>query len=362
MKKIIAILLSLALLLGCAAGLAEEQEPQKQIFGSIRANGDFTLKGVLPEGYMVRPFELTDDSILIELIPEDETRPEMVLSVAYDETYSDVKRLNDLDDDALAVLEATFTDTDPYVNITYDETGYGTRLMVARTTSDTYDYLDIFTIYDGYFVEFVMIPSKAAGKLHLTDEETELCNTFLTALDFVEGVEQAELVLAGQTYDAYINGYDKEAKTIDVTLLTPITLTTWEVMSITEGGTLRIGGSTIEVGTVKYEGDETIVNDEFYLKRNADGMIVAYDWDYPLMAEAKTMTLAVSDQVVFTEEIDPSSGEMLEQAKELTADDLFAALDAAKEGGVQFNSLNVRITFDEDSELAKVERHYAPWQ
>ena len=211
MKKIIAILLSLALLLGCAAGLAEE--PQKQIFGSIRANGDFTLKGVLPEGYMVRPFELTDDSILIELIPEDETRPEMVLSVAYDETYSDVKRLNDLDDDALAVLEATFTDTDPYVNITYDETGYGTRLMVARTTSDTYDYLDIFTIYDGYFVEFVMIPSKAAGRLHLTDEETELCNTFLTALDFVEGVEQAELELAGKTYDAYINGFDAEAKT-----------------------------------------------------------------------------------------------------------------------------------------------------
>ena len=45
MKKIIAILLSLALLLGCAAGLAEEAE--KQNFGTIRINGVFTLKGIL---------------------------------------------------------------------------------------------------------------------------------------------------------------------------------------------------------------------------------------------------------------------------------------------------------------------------
>ena len=52
MKKIIAILLSLALLLGCAAGLAEGAE--KQSFGTIRVNGEFTLKGSLPEGYKVQ--------------------------------------------------------------------------------------------------------------------------------------------------------------------------------------------------------------------------------------------------------------------------------------------------------------------
>ena len=62
MKKIIAILLSLALLLGCAAGLAEGAE--KQSFGTIRVNGEFTLKGSLPEGYKVIPFEMSDDAIL----------------------------------------------------------------------------------------------------------------------------------------------------------------------------------------------------------------------------------------------------------------------------------------------------------
>ena len=39
MRKIIAILLSLALLLGCAAGLAEDAE--KQVFGTIRSHGEF---------------------------------------------------------------------------------------------------------------------------------------------------------------------------------------------------------------------------------------------------------------------------------------------------------------------------------
>ena len=362
MKKIIAILLSLALLLGCAAGLAEEQEPQKQIFGTIRANGEFTLKGILPEGYLIRPFELSDDTILIELIPEDEAKPEMVLSVAYDEAYSHVERLNDLDDAALAVLENTFTDTDPYVNITYDETGLGTRLLVARTTSDTYDYLDIFTIYKGYFVEFVMLPSKAAGKLHLTEEETELCNVFLTELDFVEGFEGPELVLAGKKYNVYITGFDAEAKTIDVTILTPITLTAWETIAINEGDSIRLGNDDIMIGTLVYEGKDAIINDEYHLKRNEDGLYNVYNWDFPMMEEAKTMTLAISDGVTFIEEIDPATGEILTEAKELTAADLFTALAAAKEGGVQFDSQNVSITFDEYGEVSKVERYYAPWQ
>ena len=71
MKKIIAILLSLALMLGCAAGIAEETE--KQTFGTIRVNGEFTLKGLLPEGYKIIPFELDDDSILSYIRNEDPT-------------------------------------------------------------------------------------------------------------------------------------------------------------------------------------------------------------------------------------------------------------------------------------------------
>ena len=81
MKKIAAMLLSLILLLGCAAGTAEGAV-EKIVFGTLHANGEFTLKGVLPEGYRIYPFE-QDDSALISFIrAEDPARPEMILSIA----------------------------------------------------------------------------------------------------------------------------------------------------------------------------------------------------------------------------------------------------------------------------------------
>ena len=360
MKKIIAILLSLALLLGCAAGLAEDTD--KQIFGSIRANGEFTLKGIVPDGYRIVPFLLEDDAILSRIVPEDPAKPTMTLSIAYDETYSDVEKLNDLDDDALAILEKTFTDTDPVANITYDETEYGTRLMICRTLSDYYDYLDILTIYKGYFIEFVVVPGEEAAEQKLTDEEVEFCNKFLSELDFVEGIEVQELVIKGKTFDAKIIGFDTDAKTIDVTLLTPVVMTEWQAVSINEGDTITIGTEEVEIGTLAYDGDDAIINDEYYLRKNEDGLYNPYYYEYPLMEEVKTMTLAVADSLVFMDGIEPEYGEPLEEAATLTAADLFAELAAVKDGRIGFDSQNVKITFDENGEAAQVERYYTPWQ
>ena len=364
MKKIIAILLSLALLLGCAAGLAEgtEAEAEKHIFGAIRANGEFTLKGVLPEGYKVVPFELSEDSILTRIVSDDPTKPVTALSIAFDESYSDVQRLNDLDDDALAAIEKTFTDTDPYANITYDETAYGTRLLVCRTTSETYDYLTLFSIYKGYCVEFVMTPGREAPEQHLTDEDVANCNVFLSELDFVEGFEETEAKIEGNTFTALINGFNAEARTIDVALLKAVVMTEWQAVSINEGDTIRIGTEDVEIGTLSYDGDDAVINDEYYLRRNSDGLYNPYSYDYPIMETVRTMTLAVSDSVVFAEDIDPEDGDPLDEAKELTADDLFAELEAAKSGGVGFDAQNVRITFDENGEAARIERFYTPWQ
>ncbi len=189
MKKIISVLLCLVLALGCAAAAAEE--PEKQFFGTIRVNGEFTLKGVMPEGYRMIPMEQSGDAMAVRIVSDDPARPVMILSIAYDESYSEVDRMNDLDDEALDLLEKTFTDADPLVNITYDETQLGTRLMVARTTSELYDYLDILSVYNGYFVEFVMYPGPEADPQHLTDEQVDSCNIFLTELDFVPGIETA---------------------------------------------------------------------------------------------------------------------------------------------------------------------------
>ena len=360
MKKIIAILLSLALLLGCAAGLAEGAE--KQSFGTIRVNGEFTLRGTLPEGYKVVPFEMSDDAILSLIVSDDPAKPEMALSIAYDETYSDVERLNDMDDEALATLEKTFTDTDPYANITYEETAYGTRLLISRTQSETYDDLDIFTIYKGYFVEFMVSPGKAAADQKITDDDVATCIKFLSELDFVEGAETAEVSIEGKTFTANITAYDAAAKTIDADLLLPVTMTEWQVVSISEGDTIKIGTEDVEIATLKYEGDDAVINDQYYLRKNEDGLYNPFDYDYPIMEVAKTLTIDVPDTLVYKEDIDPASGELLDDSKILTAADLFSALEATKEDGSGFDRQNVSITFDEDGAATEIERYYAPWQ
>ena len=360
MKKIIAILLSLALLLGCAAGLAEGEE--KQTYGTIRENGEYTLKGILPEGYKVIPFELSDDYILTRIRPNDPEQPEMMLSIAYDETYSDVERLNDLDDDALEILEKTFTDTDPYANITYEETDYGTRLLVCRTQGDTYDSLDIFTIYKGYFVELVTTPGEKAKEQKLTDEDVNNSIRFLSELDFAEGAETAEVTVEGKTFTANITAFDSEAKTLEVTLLTPIVMTEWDTVKINEGDTIRIGAADILIATLAYDEDDAVINDEYYLRKNEDGLFNPYFYDSPVLEEAKKMTVTVTENMVFIEEIDPDSGIMLDEKKTLTGEDLFAELEAAKDGGIGFDSENVSITFDADGEVTQIERFYAPWQ
>jgi len=358
MKKILAILLSLALLLGCAASMAEE----KQNYGTIRVNGEFTLKGILPEGYQVIPVELSDNAIMIRIVSDDATRPAMLLAIAYDESYSDVNRLNDLDSDALAILEKTFTDTDPYAEITYDETTYGTRLLLSRTRSETYDSLDIFSIYKGYFVEFVLTPGRNAPVQKLTDEAIQSCIAFLSELDFVEGEEEPAVQVEGKTFTADITGFDREAKTINVSLLTPVVITEGDVAKIKVGDTIRIATDEVEISTLSNDGDNIIINDEYYLRKNAEGQYNPTFYDSPFLEEVKAMTITVPDSLVFTEEIDPASGEILEEKKTLTAADLFTALEAAKEDGVGFDSENVSVSFDENGEAVEIERFYTPWQ
>ena len=360
MKKIMAVLLGLALLLGCAAGLGETAE--KQSLGTIRANGEFTLKGVIPEGYKVVPFELDDAVILTNIVSDDTTKPQMTLSIGFDELYADVERMNDLDDEAMATLERTFTVTDPYAVITYDETGLGTRLMLCRTMNDYSDYLTALSIYKGYMIEFNMVPGKDAEVQRLTDEEIQAGIGFLTELDFAEGAEDVTPATANAEYDVLITGFDAAAKTIDLTILQPYTFTEWQLVSINAGDTITIGSEEVTIDTLEYPDDEVLINDEFRFTRNDDGLFAVRQYEMPLMRTALEMTAAVPDGLKFTENVDQESGEPLDEPAEKTAEEFFAALEASRNGGILFDSQNVRAVFDENGSLAEIVRYYTPWQ
>lgn len=155
----------------------------KNQLGSLNVNGEFNLTCKLAEGYSLQVVNMRGSKIIASILSEDETKPQMYLSIAYDETYSDVERMNDLTEEDLALLESTFQDMNN-VEITYQETGHGTKLLIARETGSDTDFVDILAIYMGYFIEFNMTPGAKAANHALTDEQIQMCIDFLTDLDF----------------------------------------------------------------------------------------------------------------------------------------------------------------------------------
>ncbi|MBR3105824.1 MAG: hypothetical protein IKH30_01415 [Clostridia bacterium] len=178
MKKFLAVLLCVSMLLGCAA-LAETE---KASLGVVNVNGAFELKCALPEGYSLEVLFSETHFCIASVNPEDEAKPTLMISVAYNELYSDVERINDLDEESVKSIEDSFRVEDD-VEITYMETAYGTRLMVVKEVSDGVDYLDFYTIYKGYEVELVLIHANAGEPI--TEAEIQIAVKFLSDMDFV---------------------------------------------------------------------------------------------------------------------------------------------------------------------------------
>ncbi len=166
------------------AAVAPAAKDADRKLGTLNVNGEFSLTCRLPDGYDMQVVNMRGTRIVAAIQPEDGIRPQMYLSVAYDETYGEVERMNDMTGDELAELEATYREMND-VEITYAQTGYGTKLMVARETGADTDFVDILAIYKGYFIEFNMTPGANNAAKTLTDEQITMCIDFLTDLNFV---------------------------------------------------------------------------------------------------------------------------------------------------------------------------------
>ena len=78
---------------------------EKETIGKVSLNGAFTLQGKLPEGFKVQdltPEELKDSAHFSMIHSDDTTKPFMYLSIGLNELLTEVDRLNDLDEAALA--------------------------------------------------------------------------------------------------------------------------------------------------------------------------------------------------------------------------------------------------------------------
>lgn len=188
MKKVVAIILSLAMLLSCAACFAEAAEAaevaevaEKEELGTVNVNGVFKIQGRIPEGYRLSFLNQNAMYIRCKLISESKEKPGVELTIAYAEDWADTERLNDVSEADLLEIEESFREEDE-VNIEYRTTAYGTKVMVVTETLGDTDFVAVYTIYKGYELEFVMTP----GNTPLTEENTQMLVDFISEMDFVE--------------------------------------------------------------------------------------------------------------------------------------------------------------------------------
>ncbi len=158
--------------------------PKEQL-GRLSVNGEFSLQCRLPEGYQLQVISTQSSRITASITSTDLSKPVLYLTIAYSELYSGARRLNDFGPDDLLVLESTFTNMNQ-VEISYRQTAYGTKLLVARETGADADFVDIFTVYMGYAIEFVMTPNPGSADKTLTEKQVQMCVDFLSDLDFVQ--------------------------------------------------------------------------------------------------------------------------------------------------------------------------------
>ena len=168
-----------------AISFSAPENKGKEKLGVISMNGMFSLECAMPDGYKIESTGADAGSHFSVISSEVEGKPAMYLSIVFNELLADVQRLNDLSAEDLAKIEETFREDDR-VEISYTETKHGTKLMVVKETDDGVDYVDFYTIYKGYEIEFVLLKTPFGEEPgFLNDTDIQMAVDFLSDLDFV---------------------------------------------------------------------------------------------------------------------------------------------------------------------------------
>ena len=175
MKKMIALALSLIMIL-CAAGALAEGTAEKSELGTLKVGEAFTIKSRIPENYTFNTITSTELN-LVGVLAGGEDRPTVYISIAYNEEYAGVERFNDVGEDDVQEIRDSFREMD---EVAFEdlETAYGTRLLKVTTANRS--FADIYTIYKGYELEFVMT---AQGEVQ--DADVQMLVDFISDMDFV---------------------------------------------------------------------------------------------------------------------------------------------------------------------------------
>ena len=172
MKKITALAMSLIMILCAVCAFAEDAG--KTDMGTLNVAGVFGIRSKVPEGYTYMPIAASGLG-MVGILSAGEDKPMITLSIAYNEEYAETERFNDVDEAIVQEIRDSFLEADEEATFEDLETAYGTRLL--KVTGD--GFVDIYTIYKGYEMEFVLSGAE------INDADVKMLVDFISDMDFV---------------------------------------------------------------------------------------------------------------------------------------------------------------------------------
>ena len=177
MKKLIALMLSLMLLVCVTLPVMAEDAPHKH---TISYDDALSVQVVIPDGYAIEETNVAGSLIMV-MAPLDETTNYYCVIIAKDEDRADVDRLNDLSDDEIQAIVDEFCADLNNPTVSFGETGMGTKLIIINENDvDGSDSAIVLTLYKGYYLTTHVFP---AGET-VTEAELNTAIQFYTDMEF----------------------------------------------------------------------------------------------------------------------------------------------------------------------------------
>lgn len=172
--------------------------------------------------------------------------------------------------------------------------------------------------------------------------------------------------VAGQAVYVRLQDIDWRAETVTVALCDVETFDRDAIQAMTVGDVIVSEGREIEVRTICEDAPVIIVNEDdeaLALWENDDGNYEsAYGYtDMRVWTVVGERTFELSDDLVFLDGINPSTGEMLTLPTANTLRELRRIMEG-EEYDPGFSAQNAYMVFDDEQEAVVLARFYVPWQ
>lgn len=168
---------------------------------------------------------------------------------------------------------------------------------------------------------------------------------------------------------ARILGYDEARNTLTVELIVPEVFAEEDVLALEVGDSIFTGGQEVLIRSIdRYEDDGYLVINagayehapgSVYLHMDEWGNYMPDRYGHPTYNSLAVLECLVTDSLLFLDYTSAETGDALELPIVRTAAELTAAV---RDGETALGIDNVYVVFDEDGQLATVQRFFVSWQ